>query len=696
MKRRQLDWFSLRFPRDLSQDAALAALSAFTGLPHNARLVLDLSASRAGITHHLAVTEASVQSVQASLRAAIPSLRLIGAEPLIPSGSRTRWQLVPFVAALNTDDVAASSAALLASLFPLREQEQIRLRWYLRSAPAPATNITGDNQLRGGRLKALRAKLALPGMQAYGELIVSANSVARRRQLSQQVASVLRSLATPYGRLVGESPWYGQLLRLLYLRGRYLSAPELMAVIGWPIDGPELPGLKLGAAKRLVPVAELPHKGRVLGVSDFPGFARPVALSAKASTTSLHLLGPTGTGKSSLLKNLIRDDLEAGRGMLVIETNGDLIVDLLDVVPEQRIKDVVLLDLTDNEFAVGFNPFASTASPSLIADQLGELFQRLWAAYWGPRTAQLTHMGLLTLARRKGSTLLDLPRLYLDPAFRARVLKGLDDPLGLGPDWQWFESLSEAEQASVVSPLLNKARQWVARPSLRAVVGQVRPKLTMRQIIEGKKVLLVHIPKGLIGQETAQLIGCLVLTSAWQALAERAAMKREHRVPFGIFVDELQDFAAAPIPWEELYAQGRKYRLALVTAHQNLTQLPKELREVVLANARSKVVFTLGSSDAKVMERVFAPYLSAEDLQALDPFSVAALVALDSGGVAPPVTLTTPAPPVPLGTTAAVRTSSRTRYARKRPEIEAALHAAVTKPSRPPDAPVGRKPRSRP
>jgi hypothetical protein len=695
MNRRQLDWFSLRFPRDLDQNAAMAALSALTGLPHNTRLVLDLSADHEGISHHLAVTPSSVQSVQASLRAAIPSLRLTSIAPLTADGSQTLWQLAPFVAGLNTDDVAASSAALLANLFPLLKGERIRLRWCLRSAPAPAASISGDNQLREGWLRALRAKLALPGMQGYGELIVSASSPARRSQLTQQVASVLRSLATPYGRLVGESPWYGRLARLLYLRGRYLSAPELAAVIGWPVGGPELPGLKLGAAKRLVPVAELPRKGRVLGVSDFPGFTRPVALSPKSSTTSLHLLGPTGTGKSSLLKNLIRDDLEAGQGMLVIETNGDLIVDLLDVIPEERTRDVVLLDLTDNEFAVGFNPFASAAPPSLIADQLGELFQRLWAAYWGPRTAQLTHMGLLTLARRKGSTLLDLPRLYLDSSFRARVLQGLDDPLGLGPDWQWFESLSEAEAASVVSPLLNKARQWVARPSVRAVVGQARPKLTMRQIIEGKKVLLVHIPKGLIGQETAQLIGCLVLTSAWQALAERAALPQEDRHPFGIFVDELQDFAAAPVPWEELYAQGRKYGLALVTAHQNLTQLPKELREVVLANARSKVVFTLSSSDAKVMERVFAPYLSAEDLGALDPYSVAALVALDSGGVAPPITLTTPPPPVSLGTSKAVRDSSRTCYARTRTEIEAPLKAAATGPRQQADAPVGRKPRSR-
>lgn len=692
MTGRKLTWYQLRFPRDLDQDAALAAFSAFAGLPHSARLVLSLSASTEGISHHLSISEGHAEAITGSLRAAIPSLRLTPSQALGPVGRRVLWQLSPFVAALHVDDMAAATANLLGCLFPLNRDERIELRWHIRSSPTPAPAISGDNELRGGRLKALRTKLALPGMQAYGELIVNAATPARRQQLGQRVASALRSLATPYGRMVADPPWIGQAARLLYLRGRYMNASELAAVVGWPIGGPDLPGLRLGAAKRLVPARELPARGRVLGVSDFPGLNRPVALSAKASTTSIHVLGPTGTGKSSLLRNLIRDDLEQGRGVLVIETNGDLIRDVIDTVPARRIKDVVLLDATDTNSAVGLNPFATDAPPSLVADQLGELFQRLWAAYWGPRTAQLTHMGLLTLAQRSGSTLLDLPRLYLDPLFRTKVLHDLDDPVALGPDWQWFESLSAAEQANVISPLLNKARSWVARPAIRGIVGQPRPRITMRQIIEGRKVLLVHLPKGLIGSETAQLLGCLVLTTAWQVLAERTALANERRVPFGIHVDELQDFAAAPVPWEELYAQGRKYGAALVTAHQSLAQLPKPLREVVLANARSKVVFALGAADAKILERDFAPALSAADLQALDPYAVAALVALDSGGVASPVTLTTPTPPRSLGTTQQVRSSSLQRYARSRVEIETSLRGRA-RPK--PKSPIGRKPRSK-
>jgi hypothetical protein len=688
----KLNWYRLRFPRDLAQDNVLAALSSFSGVPHRTRLILDLGATDAGITHRLAVNPAAAQTVLSGLRAAIPSLRLDAIDaPAQVEARRLLWQLFPRMAVLRSDDLAAISAALLSSLYPLNHGESVRLLWNLRAAPRPPLSDTPESQL-DGRRRAQRAKLALPGLAGHGELLVTAKSRARVGQLIHRVGSVLRSLTAPHGRLLMEPYWYGQCARLLGLRGRYLSVAELAAVIGWPVGSPDLPGLELGAAKRLVPSRALPRKGRVLGLSDFADLAHPVAISPAASTRGLYVLGPTGTGKTSLLRNLIRDDLEQGRGLVVIETNGDLINDLLDAIPPKRIADVVLLDPTDAAYAVGFNPFAGSADASLVADQLGELFQRLWRAFWGPRTAQLTHMGLLTLARRGNATLLDLPRLYLDPHFRADVLADLDDPLGLGLDWNWFEGLSSAEKTAVIAPLLNKVRQFTARPAVRAIVGQPNPRLTIRQIIDQRKVLLVYLPKGLIGAETSQLLGSLVLTAAWQAMAARAALPPNRRHSFGLYVDEVQDFGEAPVPWDEMFAQGRKYGLSLTVAHQNLEQLPKELREAILANARSKAVFSLSANDAKVMERVFAPALSAADLQALDAYTVAAQVALDDGSTARPVTLVTPPPPKALASARRVREHSRQRYSRSRSEIEEALRNQAKRPRRQ-AAPIGRKPR---
>lgn len=694
MIRRTLDhWFGLRFPVGLDPKQVTAALSSFSGLPHGSRVLLEVAADQGGIAHRLATNAQTADTIAAGLRAAIPSLRLTPIDtPEASASTGFIWQLSPRVSAIRVDDLPSVSAALLASLFPLEPGESISLRWHFRPGLRPVLPVQ-QNAPKDGRLKAQRDKLALPGLSAYGELAVRAAGRDRHRELFRRVGAMLWSLNSPYGHLVAEPRWHGLLLRLFGLRGRWFSASELAAVIGWPAGAaPDLPGLELGAAKLLAPSRRLAANGRLLGHSNFTGTNRPVALAPLPATKGLWCLGPTGTGKTSLLKNLIADDLNQGRGLLVIETNGDLVRELADSIPKDRVGDVILLDPTDPKVAVGFNPFASSSDPALIADQLGELFQRLWAAFWGPRTAQLSHMALLTLARREGSTLLDLPRLFLDSSFRARVLADLDDPLGLGPDWQWYESLGSSEQTTMVSPLLNKARQWAARPAIRSIVGQPEPKFTMREVIEQNRILLVHLPKGLIGTETAQLLGCLVLTVAWQAFAERAALSPDERHPFAIYCDEVQDFASAPVPWEEMFAQGRKYGVALNVAHQNITQLPRDLKEVILANARTKLVFALSGSDATVMEKVFAPSLSAEDLQALDPYSVAAIVALEDGGISRPVTLQTPPPLDVLGSFEAVKASSRARYGQPRAEIEAALRARLEAPKS--AAPVGRKRRT--
>ncbi|HTC71849.1 MAG TPA: hypothetical protein VK655_03100 [Solirubrobacteraceae bacterium] len=389
MRRDELTWFRLRFPRDLSQEAVLAALASFSGLPHPTRLIFDLIAGHDGITHHLAISPKAAETVLGNLRAAIPSLRLDTIEPPPQQHSlRALWQVSPATAVLRTDELTAIASGLLASLFPLAADETVRLTWTLRPHLRPPLPLTPEIQ-RDGRQRVLMTKLTQPGLNGSGLLRVQANNSARSSQLLRRTAASLWSLSTPYGRLSADPYWLGQLLRWCGQRGRYLSVEEVAAVIGWPMDGPDLPGLELGAAKRLVPSLELPQAGRILGTSNFAGVSRPVAISPGASTRGLYVLGPTGTGKTSLIKNLVRDDLAAGRGLAVVETNGDLVQDVLNLIPPERVKDVVLIDPTDPEYAVGFNPFAGSTDPSLVADQLGELFQRLWKAYWGPRTGQL-------------------------------------------------------------------------------------------------------------------------------------------------------------------------------------------------------------------------------------------------------------------------------------------------------------------
>jgi hypothetical protein len=690
-------WVRLRvqFPRGIDESAVRGALSTLAGLSGRGGITLGVFATHERITHFIEARRSVADELSSGLQAAIPSLRLVPDETEWPQRWtwRERWRLSSSLDVIRCEPLPTIAASLLSTIQPGRD-EVVCLCWHLYPSRHPLQvpeQRPGQRELAWPAPKpltphqrsALSPKLREPTIPASGEIAVYAATGRRARHLGRRPGTVWRSLRTPVGVMRRVSKPRYSIETTLGMRP-HMSVSELAAVIGWPAGSPDIPGLVLGVSRRLPASIALSRNGRLLGTSEVAGTTRPVAITPTSSTRGLYLLGPTGTGKTSLIKNLVKNDMEQGRGLAVVDTNSDLITDLLDLVPEHRIDDVVLIDPTDRDYAVGFNPLAGSGDSSLVADQIVELLARLWKAYWGPRTAQIAHMTLLTLAQRSGSTVLDVPRLLTDQGFRAATVGRLDDPLGLGPDWSWFAGLSDAEQGNVTAPLRNKLRQFTARPSIRAIVGQARPRITMRQIMGGQRILLVNLPKGLIGSETSQLIGCLALTSLWQAATERAALPVADRRSFGLYVDEVQDFAAAPIPWAEMFSQGRKYGLALTVAHQNMQQIDRGLLETILANARSKAVFALSATDARVMERLFAPSLRAADLMALDAYSIAALVALDDGSVARPVTLATPPVPESTGNAARVREASRANYARPRAEVEAELRQGVA-----PEQPVG-------
>ena len=297
-----------------------------------------------------------------------------------------------------------------------------------------------------------------------------------------------------------------------------LNVSEIGTLCAWPI-GPtaDLPVGRLGS-RRVPSPSGLPTTGRVIGESTWPGKERPLALSVEDSLRHLHVIGPTGTGKSTLLLGLIEQDMQAGRSVIVIEPKGDLIADVLARVPKERVGDVVLIDPTDRESVVGINGLAGSAggSAELVADQLLNTFHGLYAAHWGPRTSDILMASLLTLARTPGMSLVVLPLLLGDPNFRRRIVGRLNDPIGLGPFWAQYEAWSDAERTAATAPVMNKLRPFLMRPSLRRIIGQTAPKFQICQVFTGRKIVLVNVAKGLMGAEAASLLGALVLSGLWQ------------------------------------------------------------------------------------------------------------------------------------------------------------------------------------
>jgi hypothetical protein len=713
-----LETYRLTFPLGLQPVQVTAFFNGVAGIVGSRlqRLVLlravaiEMVASADGIEHRLRVPKAYAGTVLATLRATLPG---VAATPL-EAAERPRPTLVAAFAMkdrrrpLAVERSAEISTAILSALQPLAAGEEIAVQW-VASPTGPARVIgkpkppvrlprhsgfwglylsvleAGINRNRfqdPQDLAAARAKQTSALFAATGRIGIVASDPRRARGLLRQVLAAHHMANAPGAHLFRRrlpSNWLtpafaGCRLPVVHYPAT-LNAAELGALVAMPVGHVSLPGLRLGGCRPLAPASDIPSGGRVLGRATFPGAERPVALSVTDSLRHLHVIGPTGVGKSTMLTGLIQQDMAAGRGVIVLDPKGDLVADVLDRVPPSRIGDVVVLDPTDDERPVGLNLLAGAADdPELVVDQLVGTLHQLWAAFWGPRTDDILRAALLTLVHEPGMTLCEIPLLLTDPVFRRRVVGRLDDPIALEPFWGWFEGLSDAERAQAIGPVMNKLRSFLLRRRLRNVLGQADSPLDFDQVLAERKILLVPLAKGLLGEEAAALVGSLVVARLWQAVQRRAGVPAVDRPAAFAYIDEFQDYLHLPTDVADVLAQARGLGLGLTLAHQHLGQLPQGLRKAILANARSRVMFQMTADDARTFAKELAPHLAAADLQGLDAFQT--VMTLSAGSrIAPPVTAATELPPPPTGMAAEARERSRQVYGADRVIVEAALRA---------------------
>jgi hypothetical protein len=323
----------------------------------------------------------------------------------------------------------------------------------------------------------------------------------------------------------------------------------------------------------------------------------------------------------------------------------------------------VLIDPEDPDAAPVLNVL-SGPDPDLAVDNLVGIFRSIFAAFWGPRTDDVLRSACLTLLRYAAATgtstcLADVPRILSDEEFRApRVAAVADDTVGLGGFWTSYEGMSEANRAQVIGPVMNKLRAFLLRDFVRQVVGRPDSSFDMGQVLDGG-VCLVRVPKGILGDETARLLGSFVVAKVWQTATHRARLGQAARVDASLVVDECQNFLNLPRSFDEMLAEARGYGLSVVLAHQHLAQLPRDLREAVSANARTKVFFSMSPEDAHALSRHVAPELSEHDLSHLGAFQAAARLVV-AGEETPAFTLRTrPGCRAQVGRLDAVRAAAR-------------------------------------
>ncbi len=328
----------------------------------------------------------------------------------------------------------------------------------------------------------------------------------------------------------------------------------------------------------------------------------------------LYTVGKSGSGKSKLLELLIKSDIEAGKGVGILDPHGDLVDNVLRYIPEHRMKDVIYFDPSDTEFPIAFNPLEKVDEKFKMQITIGfiDIFKKLFGSNWSNRLEHVLRYTTLALLDSPNTTVLSILKMLSDKNYRQKIVARIQDSVVKNFWVNEFAGWSEKFDAEAITPLLNKVGQLVSTNMVRNIIGQPKNTFDIRDIMDSEKILLMKVSKGLLGEENASLLGSMIITKIYQAAMARADMREEDRKDFYFYVDEFQNFATDT--FAEILSEARKYRLCLTLAHQYVGQLSDTVRKTVFGNVGSTITFRVGAEDAVILAEEFTPIFGVRDI----------------------------------------------------------------------------------
>jgi hypothetical protein len=349
----------------------------------------------------------------------------------------------------------------------------------------------------------------------------------------------------------------------------------------------------------------------------------------------MYVIGKTGVGKSTLLETLINHDLNAGHGLILLDPHGDLVERVLAQVPKDRQSDLIYFNVPDTSRRFGFNPLqnVSEAKRPLAAAGMLAVFKSIWADSWGPRLEHILRNALLALLDQPQSTLADVLRLLNDRNFRRSAMSRVGN--GQVKDF-WlneYEGYPQRLKAEAIAPVQNKVGAFLSDPVLNRILTQPRSSFRLREVMDGHKVLLVNLAKGKIGEDSARLLGSLLVARIGLAGLSRADTSENDRRDCFVYLDEFHSFTTLSLA--QMLSELRKYGVSLVLGHQYLTQIDEQVRDAVLGNVGTMICFRVGPSDAETLAREFYPEFSMTDLTNLPNYHIYLKLMID-GAVSRP------------------------------------------------------------
>lgn len=418
----------------------------------------------------------------------------------------------------------------------------------------------------------------------------------------------------------------------------------------------------------------------------------------------MYLIGKTGMGKSTILENMIIDDIRAGRGVAVVDPHGDLAEKVIQYIPANRVNDVIYFNPADVNFPIAFNVVEQVAPHlrHLVASGLIGVFQKLWADSWGPRLEYILRNSILAILDYPNSTLLAVTRMLSDKSFRKKVIENIQDPVVKSFWTKEFAGYADKFAAEAVSPIQNKVGQFLSSSLIRNIVGQTNSSIDLREVMDEGKILIMNLSKGRIGEDNSELLGSMVITKIQLAAMSRVNVTEGERRDFYLYVDEFQNFATDS--FANILSEARKYRLNLIMGHQYIEQLNDKVKAAVFGNVGTLVVFRVGATDAEELVKEFTPVFTEEDLVNLPKYNVCLKLMID-GVASDPFSARGLAPLKETERTQneeKVIRSTRERYSAPREEVEDKImrwHAeeetpriTVTRPPQTQATPVAHQP----
>lgn len=384
--------------------------------------------------------------------------------------------------------------------------------------------------------------------------------------------------------------------------------------------------------------------------TDFRNRQANFGIKAKDRTRHVYVIGKTGMGKSTLLENMAAQDILNGEGLAFMDPHGATAERLLEYIPENRINDVVYFAPFDTSFPISFNVLEDVGADKrhLVASGLMSSFKKIWVDAWSARMEYILNNILLALLEYPGSTLLGVNRMLADKDFRKLVVDNIKDP-SVKSFWvDEFAKYGDRYMQEAGAAIQNKIGQFTSNPVIRNIIGQPKSSFDIRKMMDEKKILIVNLSKGQIGEQNASLLGGMLITKIYLGAMSRADVSNEQmkRLPnFYFYVDEFQSFASDS--FADILSEARKYNLNLTIAHQYVEQMSEAVRAAVFGNVGTMIVFRVGAIDAEIFEKEFAPQFTAEDIVNLGMYQIYLRLMIDGVGSKPFSAVTMPPIPIP-------------------------------------------------